>query len=174
MGGTAMKRLINAAAVLGLLVAAPVTVLADEPPMLPGSVLFATSTGYWEGEASLPESAPPTPAPPVSSQPALPAARHGYYKLYAVRQPDATSRVYLQQIAASDDGPQVLNTVELSEITALKCYVTDIRPENSSGLIKEPGLFASVILKTTPDGETQSWTVLIDELGEITVEPASN
>jgi hypothetical protein len=169
-GGTAFKRRIVAATLWCLLATVPATASGEEPPLLPSTVTFATSTGYWEGEAGLPEDAA-TQSPTGGK--ATPE-RRGYYKLYAVRQPDATSRVYLQQVAVTGDGPQVLSTVELSEITALKAYVTDIRPENSGGLIRQPGLFASIILKTTPNGEPESWTVLINDLGEVIVERASN
>ena len=163
-----MKRLIAAA----MLATVPASASAEEPPFLPSTVTFATSTGYWEGEAGLPEDA--ATQSPARGQAITTTERRGYYKLYAVRQPDATSRVYLQQIAATGEGPQVLSTVELSEITTLKAYVTDIRPENSGGLLKEPGLFASIILKTTPNGEPEKWTVLINDLGEVIVERASN
>jgi hypothetical protein len=57
----------------------------------------------------------------------------------------------------------------------MKPYVTDIRPENSSGITTQPGLFATVYLKTDPKAaEPESWTVLIDDLGEIKVERATN
>jgi hypothetical protein len=64
--------------------------------------------------------------------------------------------------------------VELQELSDLKPYVTDIRPENSTGIIKEPGLFATVYLKTDPNAEPDGWIVLIDEFGEISVEKATN
>lgn len=140
--------------------------------ILPSSITFATSTGYWEeskGEIAI-ERAPGAAQPAaVSAEP-----RHGYYKLFAVRQPDRTSKVYLQQIAQADSGPEIVSSLELHEFTDLKPYVTDIRPENSTGIIKQPGLFATVYLKTDPDAEPDGWTVMIDEFGEITVEKASN
>ncbi|WP_092752511.1 hypothetical protein [Rhizobium aethiopicum] len=140
--------------------------------ILPASVIFATSTGYWEDDGN---------APPVERAPAAAESvsdsqgkRHGYYKLFAVRQPDRTSKVYLQQIAQTETGPAVASTIELQEISDLKPYVTDIRPENSSGIVKQPGLFATVYLKTDPAAEPNGWTVLIDELGDITIEKATN
>ncbi|MGO7425685.1 hypothetical protein ACCT09_39425, partial [Rhizobium ruizarguesonis] len=93
---------------------------------------------------------------------------------FAVRQPDRTSKVYLQQIAQTETGPAIASTIELQEFSDLKPYVTDIRPENSNGIIKEPGLFATVYLKTDPAAEPDGWTVLIDEFGDITVEKATN
>ncbi len=162
----------------GWAVAAEAQTVHDE--VLPASIIFATSTGYWEDDGNSPaiERAPAT-TQSVSVQGATggevkPQQRHGYYKLFAVRQPDKTSKVYLQQIAQSDDGPAIVSTVELQEISDLKPYVTDIRPENSTGIIKEPGLFATVYLKTDPAAESDSWTVLIDEFGDITVEKATN
>ena len=137
----------------------------DDLPTLPAAVILATSTGYWQDDA-----APTDTAAPIAAAAALP--RHGYYKLYAVRQANRTSKVYLQQILSTDDGPQVLSTAELSDVTALKGYVTDIRPENSGGIIREPGLFATVFIKRDIDGDAQAWNVLRDDLGEVIVERA--
>jgi hypothetical protein len=146
-----------------------------EDPILPAAILFATSTGYWEDDGTAPavQHVPSAVAPttPADTKPKL---RHGYYKLFAVRQQDKTAKIYLQQIAQVDDGPVVVSTVELQELNDLKPYVTDIRPENSTGMLKEPGLFATVYLKTDPDAESDSWTVIIDEFGEVTVGKASN
>jgi hypothetical protein len=145
-----------------------------EDAALPATIIASTSTGYWQDDA------PPVSAaaPPATGAPApLPAPaieRHGYYKLYAVRQNDRTSKVYLQQIASTEDGPQILSTMELPEITAMKAIVTDIRPENSGGIIREPGLFASVYIKADADADAEVWNVMRDELGEISVEKAQN
>lgn len=140
--------------------------------ILPASVIFATSTGYWEDDGNAPDiERAPSAAENVS---APQGKRHGYYKLFAVRQPDRTSKVYLQQIAQTETGPAIASTVELQEISDLKPYVTDIRPENSSGISKQPGLFATIYLKTEPAAEPDGWTVLIDEFGDITVEKATN
>jgi hypothetical protein len=148
--------------------------VSAQDALLPASVTFATSTGYWKDDGQSPavERAPTPGSEAPASQTA--AARHGYYKLFAVRQPDRTAKVYLQQGPKADQGPEIVSTVELQELNDLKPYVTDIRPENSSGIIKEPGLFATVYLKTEPQAEPDGWTVLIDEFGEITVEKASN
>ncbi|MBX4928554.1 hypothetical protein [Rhizobium binae] len=140
--------------------------------ILPASVIFATSTGYWENDGNAPDiERAPTAAGSVS----VPQGkRHGYYKLFAVRQPDRTSKVYLQQVAQTETGPAIASTVELQEISDLKPYVTDIRPENSSGISKQPGLFATIYLKIDPAAEPDGWTVLIDEFGDITIEKATN
>jgi hypothetical protein len=91
-----------------------------------------------------------------------------------VRQADRTAKVYLQQIAQTDNGPDIVSTVELQELNDLNPYVTDIRPENSTGRLNEPGLFAMVYLKTDPDGDADSWTVAIDEFGDISVEKSGH
>jgi hypothetical protein len=143
--------------------------------LLPASVIFATSTGYWEDDGNAPAvERVPTGAESVANPEGKAAQRHGYYKLFAVRQPDRTSKVYLQQIAQTETGPAIASTIELQEFSDLKPYVSDIRPENSNGIIKEPGLFATVYLKTDPAAEPDGWTVLIDEFGDITVEKATN
>ncbi|MDP9808545.1 hypothetical protein J2W42_001387 [Rhizobium tibeticum] len=148
---------------------------AAEDPVLPASIIFATSTGYWEDDGTTPG----VQRAPSAAQTATPAAapakpRHGYYKLFAVRQADRTAKIYLQQIEQGDGGPAIASTVELQELNDLRPYVTDIRPENSSGMLKEPGLFAMIYLKTDPDVESETWTVVIDEFGEVTVGKASN
>ncbi|EPE99266.1 hypothetical protein [Rhizobium grahamii] len=148
---------------------------AADDPILPASIIFATSTGYWEDDGTAPavQRVPSAPQPTASS-PATAKPRHGYYKLFAVRQSDRTAKIYLQQIEQGDGAPAIASTVELQELNELKPYVTDIRPENSSGMLKEPGLFAMVYLKTDPDAESETWTVVIDEFGEVTVGKASN
>ncbi|MGV8939851.1 MAG: hypothetical protein ACOH2J_22260 [Allorhizobium sp.] len=165
--------------IAGLAMAA-MPVKAKDIDALPVTVTFVVSTGFWEesGETVADESpassAVVEPAP--SATPAEPkTARRGYYKLVAERQPDRTAKVYLQQVAATDDGPVLVNSVELEEFSAMRPYVTDIRPEDSSGVSRQPGLFATVYLKTDPATlEPEGWTVLIDEFGDIKVEKQSN
>jgi hypothetical protein len=144
-----------------------------EDAALPATIIVATSTGYWQdGAAPTTVAAPPTAVSTEPSAPVVPVQRHGYYKLYAVRQADRTSKVYLQQIASTDDGPQILSTKELPEVTALKAIVTDIRPENSGGIIREPGLFAMVYIKADADADAEVWNIMLDDLGEVSVEKA--
>lgn len=134
---------------------------ANDIESLPAQAIFVTSSGFWEEQEN-------------SDNPAAPA-RRGYYKVSAMRQDDGTARIYLQQIAYSESGPQILETAELEEFTGMKAYVTDIRPENSRGVATTPGLFVTVYLKTTPDAqEPESWTLMIDELGDMKIERASN
>ncbi len=177
-----MKRLGLTACAL-LIAAIPVTAHAADAadPILPASITFATSTGYWADDGD----APAVTRPPATGTPNAPAAaaatptapsqpRHGYYKLFAVRQADRTAKVYLQQIAQTGAGPEIVSTVEVQELNDLNPYVTDIRPENSTGRLNEPGLFAMVYLKTDPDGDADSWTVIIDEFGDISVEKSGH
>ncbi len=175
------------AGLVGLLLASG-PALAEDIDQLPVTATFVISGGAWEGDAETlpadkPEAGAPagaaTPAPAPAPAPAAgnnaPSARGGYYKLIAIRQPDRTAKVYLQQILSSETGPQVLESVELEEFTAIRPYVTDIRPEDSTGVSRQPGFFATVYLKTDPAQiEPEGWTVLIDEFGEIRVERETN
>ena len=168
------KRILVGLALL-LSAMAPLPSLADDIDALPISVIFAVSSGYWEetGELGLPG---PAPAPALGKAvPAAPSARRGYYKVVAVRQADRTAKVYLQQIASTEAGPALVNSVELEEFSAIKSYVTDIRTDNSNGIARQPGLFASVLVKSDPNMiEPDTWTILIDDLGDLRVERASN
>ena len=143
---------------------------AEDANVVPPQATFVTSTGYWEESGE-----------PLSSLDANAAvekqgnARRGYYKLIALRQADGTAQVHLQQIEATPAGPVVVSSAELEEFSALKAYVTDIRPETSTGVAAQPGMFATVYLKTDPAArEPETWTVLIDDLGDIKIERASN
>ncbi len=134
---------------------------------LPLDITFAVSSGYWElnSETTGDDASEASPA----------EKRRGFYKVFAVRQSDRTARVYMQEIEAGAQGLSVYATTELEAISALKPYVTDIRPENSTGFVSGPGLQVTVYLKTDPrDQEPESWTVLIDEFGELKVEKAGN
>ncbi|WP_026612458.1 hypothetical protein [Ensifer aridi] len=171
------------ALLIALCLALPGSALyAQESGILPSNVIFVTSTGYWEesGGALLPDDkagqdgAGEDGAGPDGATPAA-EGRRGYYKLIAVRQADGTARIHLQQIAATASGPEVTSSAELEEFSALKAYVTDIRPETSTGITPQPGMFATVYLKTDPAAtEPESWTVLIDDLGDIKIERATN
>lgn len=131
---------------------------------MPASIIFVTSSGMWEQDALAPKDGTQNPA-----------GTRGYYKLVAMRQADGTARIYLQQIAFTANGPQLVETIELEEFAQMKAYVTDIRPESSAGASDVPGLFVTVHLKTDPkQKEADAWTVLIDELGDMKIEKASN
>ncbi|WEJ11249.1 hypothetical protein [Sinorhizobium prairiense] len=147
---------------------------AQDNGLLPPNVIFVTSTGFWEesGGAPQPEESRDDDK---NAKTAAPGGRRGYYKLIAVRQEDGTAQVHLQQIASTPTGPEVVSSAELEEFTALKPYVTDIRPETSTGITPQPGMFATVYLKTEAGAtEPETWTVLIDELGDIKIERATN
>lgn len=152
-----------------LLVATPAA--TQDIDALPVTVTFVISGGFWEEDAeTLAETSSADLPAPADGSPV-----RGYYKLVSVRQADRTAKVYLQQIASTDAGPHLVNSVELEEFSAIKPFVTDIRPEDSTGITRLPGFFATVYLKTDPtDTEPENWTVLIDEFGEIRVERATN
>lgn len=150
---------------------------AEDANVVSPQVTFVTSTGYWEESRDPLSAVDPngeqaqTPTEPRSAD----GARRGYYKLIALRQQDGTAQIHLQQIAATPAGPEVVSSAELEEFSSLKAYVTDIRPETSTGVTAQPGMFATVYLKTDPAArEPETWTVLIDDLGDIKVERASN
>lgn len=144
--------------------------LAQEGEILPPNVIFVTSTGYWEESTSvLPD------GNGKAAETGTATGRRGYYKLIAVRQAGGTAEIHLQQIASTPEGPEIVSSAELEEFTALKPYVTDIRPETSTGITPQPGMFATVFLKTDASTtEPESWTVLIDDLGDIKIERATN
>ena len=158
-----MKVFAQAALLLPLLLASPV--MADDIDQVPLTATFVISGGYWEsGTEAL-----------AGAESAVQAGERGYYKLVAIRQPDRTARIHLQMIASGETGLRLVESVELEEFTTLKPYVTGIRPESMSGVAATPGFFATVYLKTSPTTDrVEEWTVLIDELGDIKVERASN
>ncbi|WP_438748982.1 hypothetical protein [Pararhizobium sp. O133] len=167
-------------ALAGLLFASalPSVSFAEEPTLIPDNIIFVTSTGYWE-ESGNPLSVldPEAGKTADKQQPGATAAptQRGYYKLIAVRQPEGNTHIFLQQIALDATGPRMISSAELDEFSAMKVYVTDIRPETSSGIVRQPGLFATVYLKTDPTAtEPETWTVLIDDIGDIKVERETN
>lgn len=150
---------------------------ADSDVLMPDNIIFVTSTGYWEERADPLMAADPNAAKsqeaPVTTP--EPTAQRGYYKLVAVRQAEGNAHIFLQQVALDAAGPKVVSSAELEEFSAMKAYVTDIRPESSDGIARQPGLFATVYLKTDPAAtEPETWTVLIDDIGDIKVERATN
>lgn len=158
-------------ALTALLAVAPAAV-AQEPSPLPANVTFAVSTGYWEEQAG---DEGGKQAVSGGATPEASAVRRGYYKLFSLRQPDGTAQIHLQRIEATPEGPAIASSTELEEFSTMKAYVTDIRPESSDGVKGQPGMFATVHLKTDPQAaESTAWTVLIDDIGELTVEKASN
>lgn len=148
-----------------LLLLVPLPLLADEIGQVPASATFVISGGFWDAGAD---------GLPLSGSDAKLAGK-GYYKLISIRQADRSSKLYLQTVRSGDAGPEIIQSVELDEFTAIKPYVTGIQPEGMDGVKATPGFFATVYLKTDPTSErAEEWTVLIDDLGDIKVERASN
>ncbi|MDX3973481.1 hypothetical protein [Shinella sp.] len=161
------------AAALALVFLTGAPAWAEGEPPVAETITFVVSTGFWEEPVEEGEEATAKQETAGATKPA--EMRRGYYKLIAMRQPDGTAEVHLQQIEATSSGPKIASSTVLDEFSAMKPYVTDIRPENSSGITTQPGLFATVYLKTDPKAaEPESWTVLIDDLGEIKIERATN
>lgn len=177
MPGLVTKTLLTAALVaLSMQTVNAQTTTPTPSPIdeLPVSAIFVTSSGLWEEEPAPPAAQPNAANAEAERTPPAPP-RRGYYKVVAIRQGDGTARIYLQQVAYTPDGPHLIQTVELEEFSKFKAYVTDIRPESSSGNGNVPGLFVTVHLKTDPMAtETEGWTILIDELGDMKIEKASN
>jgi hypothetical protein len=156
--------------VLSLSAATPV--LADEIGQLPVTATFVVSGGFW---ITGPEGMPDENTEAETGTSADATGARGYYKLAAIRQQDRTTKIYLQMIAAEATGPRLVQSVELEEFSAIRPYVTGIMPESMTGVGEEPGFMATVYLKTSPQADrAEEWTVLIDDLGDIRVERASN
>tara|TARA_R110002020_G_scaffold6231_2_gene26064 strand:+ start:6917 stop:7465 length:549 start_codon:yes stop_codon:yes gene_type:complete len=144
-------------------------------------VLFVTSGGYWEeagedADASAAEAAGEEAAGEPAAAAAGPApGSRGYYRLIAIRGEDNRSQLHLQQIALTPEGPQLALSIGIDEINTLGAYVTDIRPEDSTGAASARGFAAYVYLKTDPKvAEPETWSLYVDEFGEIQVERSSN
>lgn len=164
-------------------------------------VLFVVSGGYWQGEvtplspppsatangtdaadtpaeASAPDPAPasagePGPADAPATAKAEPA--RGFYRLVVIRSNDNTSRLHLQRFALSPEGPTLVDGRELQEISSLPAYVTDARSEDTSNVTNQAGFAAFITLKTDPTVvERETWTVFVDEFGEVEVTRATN
>jgi hypothetical protein len=134
-------------------------------------ILFLTSGGYWEK----PDEASQTSTESVEGGEASTGAQRGYYRLIAIRGEDNRSQLQLQQIALTPDGPEIATSVGIEEINGLGGYITDIRPEDSTGAASQQGFGAYIYLKTDPSiVEPETWALYIDEFGDILVERSSN
>lgn len=166
----------------GLFVCAPAASMAQNAEeiaeALPERVLFVTSGGFWQdaGDAAGQEAAADGETQTNEAEdPGAGDMRRGYYRLIVVRGEDNRSLVELQRIELAADGPTLDLSVGLEEINQIGAYVTDVRPENSTGTASEPGFAAFVYLKTDPSvSEPDTWTVFVDEFGDIVVEQSSN
>lgn len=102
-------------------------------------------------------------------------AGKGYYRAVAVRSGDNTSRLYLQKLGLSEGSPSVLDTKEVQELTDMGAYITDMRPENSTGVSANAGFVTYVYLKEDPSiTEPDTWELFVDEFGDHEFLPASN
>jgi len=123
-------------------------------------ILFLTSGGYWE---KAPESG------------AGDETQRGYYRLVAIRGEDNRSLLQLQEIALTSGGPELASSTGVDQINELGGYITDIRPEDSTGASTQQGFGAYIYLKTDPSVvEPETWVLYIDEFGEMLVERSSN
>jgi len=124
-------------------------------------ILFATSGGFWEKT--------------VDGSDSEAAPQRGYYRLVAIRGEDNRSLLELQEIALGPDGPALASSTGIDEINSLGGYITDIRPEDSTGAASRQGFGAYIYLKTDPAvAEPETWALYIDEFGEMLVERSSN
>ncbi|MEM5473194.1 hypothetical protein WNZ14_15805 [Hoeflea sp. AS60] len=127
-------------------------------------ILFVTSGGYWEKDEDA-----------TASSEASSEKQRGYYRLVAIRGEDNRSLVELQQIALTPAGPAIATSTGVEALNSLGGYVTDIRPEDSTGASSQPGFAAYIYIKTDPSViEPETWALLIDEFGDIQVEKSSN
>ncbi|WP_419913487.1 hypothetical protein [Hoeflea sp.] len=136
----------------------------------PSRVLAVVSGGFWVDESGGGESESETATEDAANE-----SRRGYYRSVAVRSQDNTSRLFLQRIWLSDDGPTLLDTREITELSDMKAYITDMRPEDSTGIAKLPGFVTFVYLKRDPaTAEPDTWELFVDEFGDTAFTPATN
>jgi len=141
---------------------------ADLAESVSPRILFLTSGGYWE--TSEENSDASAEAAENNTEP-----QRGYYRLIAIRGADNRSELQLQQIRLTADGPETATSVGIEEINGLGGYITDIRPEDSTGAASRQGFGAYIYLKTDPAvAEPETWALYIDEFGEMLVERSSN
>lgn len=181
--------LLSATSLMGWTIPSPAQDADTAITDLSDRLLFVVSGGSWE---KVPETA--VEADPNEEQPAEDASgekpdeaaspdtadteegepivsTRGYYRLAAFRAEDNTSRIYLQQMELTDAGPAVEMTTEIEELNASPSYVTNIVQENTG----QPGFSAFIYAKSDPSlPEPDTWTVFVDEFGELTIEKATN
>ena len=156
----------------------PLPALSQTAEDIPARTLFVVSGGFWQGLPDMEEPADDTAettedtdadASDGSEEP------RGYFRVVVTRTENNTSEVRLERVAITDGGPEVATSELLDEINSLPSYVTDIRLENSSGISDGEGFEAYIFLKLDPRAvEVDTWTVFVDDFGELLVEPASN
>lgn len=144
----------------------------------PDEAAATGATGDRPGSGDAPKPADPAGADAArpADAPAAPAAvARGFYRLVVLRSDDNSSRVYLQRFALSPQGPKLVDGRELEAISSLPAYVTDARSEDTSSVSNQPGFAVFITLKTDPSiVERETWTVFVDEFGEVEVNRATN
>lgn len=127
---------------------------------LPNGLTFTVSGGYWTEEQDVDGQIVET---------------GGYYRLSSIMRADKTSVLILQKIENTQDGPAQALTIDIEEISNMNAFITDMRPESSLGSARTPGFAAYVYLKTDLNtAEPETFSIYIDDLDDIYVEPASN
>jgi hypothetical protein len=164
---------------------APLTAAAQDGELsdLTPRLLFAISGGAWstipaaEPDASSGEQNDADGSGDAEDEAADAATgdERGYYRALAYRSEDNTSRLYLQRIALGENGPETVESTEITDITTLGAYITDLRPENSTGASSTAGFTAFVYLKRDPaDSAAETFELFVDEFGDVTIDGATN
>lgn len=135
----------------------------------PVRVLAVVSGGLWQEDA---EARAETGN---DEEKAAKEPRRGYFRSIAIRSQDNTSRLFLQRIWLAPEGPTVIDTEEIEALTELNAYITDMRPENSTGIASQPGFVTFIYLKQDPAAtEPDTWELYVDEFGDMAFTPATN
>ncbi|MCY6380887.1 hypothetical protein [Hoeflea prorocentri] len=140
-----------------------------EAEITPVRVLAVVSGGFWQEDVETTNEADDSETETAKEM------RRGYFRSIAFRSEDNTSRLYLQRIWLSPDGPTVVDTKEIEALTELNAYITDMRPENSTGVASQPGFVTFIYLKQDPAAtEPDTWELYVDEFGDMAFTPATN
>ncbi len=165
--------LLMAAAIIAAMSTLPAVAQSgadEEPGAIAGSVstrvLSAVSGGFWQQTAETASE---------GDKEASTQEQRGYYRIVAVRSADNTSRLYLQRIQLAADGPTMLDSTEIAALSEMKAYITDMRPESSTGIAQEPGFAAFIYLKSDPAAsEPDTYELFVDEFGDADFALATN
>lgn len=134
-------------------------------------ILSAVSGGYWETVAE----AKPEDDSTQSAETAEGAQMRGYYRIVSLRSADNTSRLFLQRIQLTETGPELFDSQEVTALGEMNAYITDMRPENSTGIAQGPGFAAFIYLKLDPAvEEPETFELFVDDLGDLSFMPATN
>ncbi len=148
--------------------------LAEEPnglaEQVPSRVIAVVSGGKWDS-ATVETDDSEAPEEGAGETP----AGSGYYRAVAIRSENRTSKLFLQKIRLTDGNPETLSTVEVEDLSNLDAFITDMRPENSTGVTEDSGFVVYVYLKEDPQvAEPDTWELFVDEFGDFEFLPASN